>query len=391
MLINQLPSFIISKICIELKNKRDLLFIGQTCKEFNKIIFKQDPYAKTIWKPHQIECLNALKYDIRILKWLEAELNFSVTDATIGEIIELIKFTKVWKKYKELGPTFKDRNKETRSFLSKMFSIFAKKGKPPIYHWIKKEKLLEIEILENEGYRFSEIILSRNNEKLFQEIKKKPLENLCFNVGTRNKTLLIMSVESKNIEVVKFLIEDLCVNVNFNNGYATALMIAVYNNDMATMDLLLKCKQLDANKRTKLGYVALHFAIIWCNKNMVERLLQIENIDLNIQGQGISPLMLAICRKAVDVVKILVADKNLNINLRDAFGRTALFYAVDTGDVEFVEAILSRKDVDIEIRDFNKESVVMHLLKKVENEPHLKDILLLLCEFYKEEFSLLKK
>ncbi len=387
MLINDLSNFIISKICLELKEKKDLFFLSQTCKKFYKIIFKQDPYAKIIWKPHQVHCLNALQYDISILKKLETKLNFSITDATITEIVELIKFTKAWKKYRELGFTFKDRNKKAYSFFSKVFSIFTKKSNPSIYNWVKKEKLLEMEVLENDGRRFYEIILSKNNQKLFQEIKEKPIENLCFKVGARCKTLLIMSVESKNTEVLKFLIKNQGTDINFCNGYATALMIAVYNNDLDAMNTLLGCEQLDANRRTKLGYVALHFAIIWGNKNMVDLLLQIKNIDVNIKGQGISSLMLAICRKALGVVKVLLVDKNLDINLKDDYGKTALFYAIDTGDSEVVQLILGHKDVDIKIRDFEGRTAVRYLLDKAIKEPHLRNMLLLFFEFYKKKFN----
>lgn len=392
MLIYDLPNFIITKICLELKEKEDLVFLGRTCKVFYEIIFKQDPYAKIIWRPHQAQCLTALQYDIRILKELGVKINFSTTEAAVTDIIELIKFTKIWRKYTGLGLTFRCRNKKTFTFLSNTFSKFVKKSIPPICKWIKKEKLLEIELLEDDGNRFSEIIISKNNEKLFQEIKKKPIENLCFKVGSRYKTLLLMSVESKNLGAVNFLIKNSKGDINFCNGYATPLMIAVYHNDEDTMGLLLGCQKLDVNLRTKLGYTALHIAVIWGYKGMVELLLRAKKIDINVRGgEGISCLILAICRKALSIVKILVADKELDVNLTDIYGRTAIFYAVETGNVELVQLILGHKNIDIEIKDSAGETVLMYLFKRVLTEPHLQDVLSLFFEFYKKKFSLLKK
>lgn len=88
------------------------------------------------------------------------------------------------------------------------------------------------------------------------------------------------------------------------------------------------------------------------NLDKVKKCLEIiEDSELNsLDDEGLGLLHWASDRGNLDVLETLLLHKNINVNLRDSDGQTALFYASSCGHANCVE-ILLRYNADKEILD----------------------------------------
>jgi len=128
--------------------------------------------------------------------------------------------------------------------------------------------------------------------------------------------------------------------------------ITGYNN----VKSLLKVKDLDVNKITKNGNIALHTAINEDNQDMVELLLERKDLDVNktgdkidgnnVEGNGSTPLYLACHIGNPEIVKLLLKRKDIDVN-KTYFGAPPLYFAVQKNDPEIVKLLLKRKDTDV--------------------------------------------
>ena len=83
------------------------------------------------------------------------------------------------------------------------------------------------------------------------------------------------------------------------------------------------------------------------NVNIVANLSNIENIEWNICNQdGVSALMISCLENKVETVEFLLQDFNLEINIKDNYGMTALMYACQNGHMEIVKILLDHPAFD---------------------------------------------
>ena len=125
-----------------------------------------------------------------------------------------------------------------------------------------------------------------------------------------------------------------------------------YNN----VKSLLKVKDLDVNKITKKGKIALHTAIKEDNEDIVELLLKRKDLDVNktqdkidgnnIEGNGSTPLYMACHVANPEIIELLLKRKDLDVN-KPYFGAPPLYFAVQKNDHKIVELLLKRKDLDV--------------------------------------------
>lgn len=106
-----------------------------------------------------------------------------------------------------------------------------------------------------------------------------------------------------------------------------ALSFAAANGNLQIMDLLLDHRP-DVDHRDRFGDTALHWAALSGQTGAVKRLLA-AHAAINAQnGQGTTPLMLAIGANRREVVRVLVAA-GANTQLQDYTGHDAAWYATD--------------------------------------------------------------
>ncbi|KAI2859955.1 hypothetical protein CBS13152_11376 [Aspergillus niger] len=113
----------------------------------------------------------------------------------------------------------------------------------------------------------------------------------------------------------------------------TALHKAANKGHLPTVELLLQHPEVDVNVRDTRGRTPLWWAVAH-QPEVASRLLDDTRIAVNIvDGQGSSYLHLAVQTSNNLLVNKLLAGYDMNPNLKDESGRTALSYAKENGDI----------------------------------------------------------
>ena len=156
---------------------------------------------------------------------------------------------------------------------------------------------------------------------------------------TTEEEHLFEAINEKNSQMVSSLINSANTNININvldtNGY-TPIHRAIYNNDLATVNELLKNTNLNINSKL--------------------------DMSVNINGWylgGATPLILASYLGYTNIVKTLL-DNNADIKAKDDIdGSMAIHIASANGNDEIIEMLLSKDETIVNETD-NKGNAPLH-------------------------------
>lgn len=105
----------------------------------------------------------------------------------------------------------------------------------------------------------------------------------------------------------------------------------------------------------------LFYAVRYNKRRLLQRFLQIESIDVNIQDiNGQTPLLIASQKGNLEAVKMLLLKPGINANALNYTQRTPLGVAVIEQHAGIVEALLHSGKADLRIRDL-EDSTMLHL------------------------------
>lgn len=142
--------------------------------------------------------------------------------------------------------------------------------------------------------------------------------------------------------VIKILMSS-GASINCSNGDGnTPLHCAVSCYDVRGVEILLKLGA-KVNVYNDARETPLHTAVRTKRYpvDKIQELLKRPEIKVNeVNKNGMTPLMLAVSLKSADVVKTLLADSRVNINMRGQAGNTALHFASRDGWDEGVKLLL---------------------------------------------------
>ncbi|KAF1808925.1 ankyrin [Eremomyces bilateralis CBS 781.70] len=244
------------------------------------------------------------------------------------------------------------------------------------------------------------------------------LETVDYDTNTKrsfgNFPLHLGSWKSDNPEVIKRLVER-GADVNAKNRWlATPLHFAAAVGNISACSGLLQSKDLDPNITTAAGLTALHYAtarerhkhvlsllllkggqdvnytdvnergtalhiaVGHLNTEILEVLLECPEVNLNIGNHhGRTALIIASLRQRVDMIELLSSRVDLDFNALDLYGRSALSYAASQGFHDGVQRLLllSQRTLDINKADMNGRTVLSHAAES----GHF-DIVDLLCQ-----------
>jgi len=115
-------------------------------------------------------------------------------------------------------------------------------------------------------------------------------------------------------------------DVNKRGAHNTScLIVAVDGEHEEVVELLLQRSEIEVNARSDKQQTALHFACYINNPTIVSKLLEHTGLDCNLRDdEGNSPLMFAMMvpSRNVEIVRQLVADERVDLDIRDSDGRT---------------------------------------------------------------------
>jgi len=193
-------------------------------------------------------------------------------------------------------------------------------------------------VLNNDITKLQNLLESNKNIK---KINKK------YKYDSR-RTLLIFATINRNRKIVKLLIK-YGANINLIDRFGkTAFMYAIQNVDLLMIRLLLS-RGADPNiAMIWNNYTPLMSAVQIGDIKLVKLLLQDNRIDVNIQNiEHNTALILALINEHYDVVKILVEAKS-DLNIKNGQGYNAFAYAIMSKKQDIITKMLEF-DVDMSI------------------------------------------
>ncbi len=199
-------------------------------------------------------------------------------------------------------------------------------------------------------------------------------------------TALIMAVNdeiydrnSSSESVVKRLLEEKNNDINLQNDRGwTVLMHAARgtgNNmeDLEIVNLILKYKP-DVNIQS---YIYEKTALMSSGSAaIINSLLEVDEININLQDYfGDTALMRSIVthlpnekyqKQALEKVKRLLKDKNIDVNLQNFDGDTPLMVAVEENNLDMVNALLQHPQINVNLRNNEGLTAFMIAMEKTQ-------------------------
>lgn len=107
------------------------------------------------------------------------------------------------------------------------------------------------------------------------------------------------------------------------------------------------------------NWTSLYLATYLGYNKVISQLLKRDDIDLNIENIGYFPLQIAILKKNVEAVQILVDDHRTNLNAQGKDGDTALHYAISLKQLDIVKILLESDRIDVNAVN-NEKNTPLH-------------------------------
>jgi len=167
-------------------------------------------------------------------------------------------------------------------------------------------------------------------------------------ISKYGKVSLIVAIE--NNESVKFMeyLVRLGADVEARGKYIgkTPLMYAVMKNKLDVIKYLIK-KHANINSEDRLGDSVLNYVVKYGNLETVKYFVENKLLPLNWKDlEGVS-LFMSVCERGEEgIVKYLIS-KGVDVNIRDKYGDSPLFYAAKSGNLSLIKYLTEEKKLYI--------------------------------------------
>ena len=166
-------------------------------------------------------------------------------------------------------------------------------------------------------------------------------------------------------------IEHTCCSNQINAG----LLRAAAADDLAWVKTFIVCPQLDINLGDKYGFTPLYLASREGHSQIVQAILEIPSVDVNIEVNYKTSLMIAAENDHANIVALLLSNQQVDVNKKNTGdGGSALIFASESGNLQVVKLLLLTHQIDSNTENFYGESA----LKKAAIKGHLRVVKLLL-------------
>ncbi|VVU95179.1 Ankyrin repeats (3 copies) [seawater metagenome] len=207
-----------------------------------------------------------------------------------------------------------------------------------------------IDIRDNFGLTALYYTILFNNIKAFEILIENGSSLLI--KDKKSNDALHLAVQYKRIELLKKIL-GYKININtINSNGDTALHLACTYN-YTNIALLLITKGADLNmKNYKEQATPLLYSIAQDNFELIENFIK-NNVDVNIQdAYGNTALHLAVLEQTSKSIEILIQDPNINFNLVNLDGNTPLHIILEEYSIEnaysFVDKIVKKTNLNIQ-------------------------------------------
>lgn len=179
------------------------------------------------------------------------------------------------------------------------------------------------------------------------EVKKQIASGADINAkGERCSTVLMYALESGNIELCRWLIEENDTNVNDVEHFEHT--------------------EIDNFSGHEKYYEYTECALIYAAKENywdIAKLLIEHNANINLTDEdGKTVLMYAVKAKKWDIVDFLI-ERGENIKAKNKDSKTILMYAAKSGNLELCKELVNKKGLNIFLRDKKGQTVLTYAVK----------------------------
>ena len=183
------------------------------------------------------------------------------------------------------------------------------------------EKIKQIFAYVNQE-NISEEEMGVQNNEVNEGMKPTLVDN---NSGYKGVAPLALAAARGHHQVCEYLITEQKANLEArDDDQRTALIQA---NRIEVIEVLLK-NNASVKAKDKFGYHAAYRAALYGNLDALTMLVENDGDVIDLKGfNGETPLIAALRKREVDVCKFLVQQKNVNVDLKDDKGKTALQHA----------------------------------------------------------------
>lgn len=163
-------------------------------------------------------------------------------------------------------------------------------------------------------------------EQIITELLKSPLTDINV-VDSASNTALNLCIQSDIFPIANLLLQDSRIKPDIpNDANRTPLFYATLEGNLEILGLLLSSPKVDVNYQDQYGYTALSYRLRDESEN-------------------------------IEIVKLFLKNKKLNINLANNNNNTALHLAQISGDKESVIAILKDKRTNPSLKNNKNETI----------------------------------
>ena len=158
------------------------------------------------------------------------------------------------------------------------------------------------------------------------------------------------------------------VNAKSEDGFWSALTIAVHMNKPELLEVLLSHPNIDVNLTSSHAshqsgniyqWTPLMFACFWGNTNIVSRLAKVPKVDLKYRDNFGDTAAHKACEKGhTECVRILAGTGGLDWTRGNRRGQTPLFLAVDGRHADILKIIVKQPNVNFYVKSDNGQSLV---------------------------------
>jgi tetratricopeptide (TPR) repeat protein len=181
--------------------------------------------------------------------------------------------------------------------------------------------------------------------------------------------LLVYAVKKQRLDYCKLMIDHGATIDWLDPSRLTPLMHAVRIDSIEMVTFLLS-EQADVNVKGERGSTALHMATYTRDKRIVQRLLEVNGLDINAtNASGLTALHSCVKQNNLDCAKRLVrAGADWDIKDRSGPGRTPLWIAVNEDKYSFVKMLL-KKGARMDMNDVPRSASrdIKNLLEEYQN------------------------
>ncbi|KAL5361661.1 ankyrin repeat-containing domain protein [Aspergillus floccosus] len=242
---------------------------------------------------------------------------------------------------------------------ARIFWLAVDKGFVDVVVLLLRNRMVDPDLTDSSG----KTVLMAAVENRYKEVAEALL---CFGFASPNKmaengdTALFLSVVRGDVEITRILLDIGMAdsNVGCETPFKYPLPHAVEKNYEDIVQILLETGKTDPNP-------GLQAAISKKQIPTIRMFLSLPGVDPNIQGRtnGQTALMTAIREQDLELVRVLLENKMVDVNARNWQGETALMRAVTMYDLEVVKLLVEDHGADPGIR--KRDSTKLPLRKKI--------------------------